>query len=437
MVRNLILVVLDATRKDVFDTYAQRLQDRADVAFTNCHSTAPFSVPSHASLFTGQIASEHDVHVFGPDYASVAPDDFLTTSLEHSAIIVTGNQWTDTSFGWDRFFDTHEYVHRDIIYPKVGRAENVSYLEFLTDAVGHDHPFKRFVNGAGWKLLQEFNQRSWPRPIDDGARRVVKRTLDHIRAADEPVIVFNNIMDVHRPLRRIPAFDDMLHEAGWFFDVHSVNPSKVMAENHPQTLADVSDDISVLRGLYDASVEYVDRVVAEYLDQIETMTGKETTVIVTADHGENLGYESERGHLFHTASMTEALLHVPMLVFNAPEAAPRGEVGGLVSHADLARLMYAITEDSWVDITSESIAAEKIGDTIDVDRYPWLKEIQEWWTRSIRRVYSDDGTAIEWDSTGDVFEWNVSVGASTESLVEELDAPPEWARDHFETDIWA
>jgi len=49
--RNVVVICLDTVRKDYFDRYAPRLQDRADVIYDQCRAVSSWSVPSHASMF--------------------------------------------------------------------------------------------------------------------------------------------------------------------------------------------------------------------------------------------------------------------------------------------------------------------------------------------------------------------------------------------------
>jgi len=60
--RNVVLIVLDTVRKDYFDEYAYRLQDRSDVTFSNCRAASSWSVPSHASMITGELPHVHGIH---------------------------------------------------------------------------------------------------------------------------------------------------------------------------------------------------------------------------------------------------------------------------------------------------------------------------------------------------------------------------------------
>ena len=71
----------------------------------------------------------------------------------------------------------------------------------MVSALGDDHLIKSLTNGATKQLLSLLNDYKFPRPVDDGA---------------EPWFLFNNSIEIHQPLRKLPQFDNSLHEAGWF-----------------------------------------------------------------------------------------------------------------------------------------------------------------------------------------------------------------------------
>ncbi|WP_435159099.1 alkaline phosphatase family protein [Haladaptatus sp. DFWS20] len=60
--RNVLLVCLDTVRADVFGEHANCLHRMADVSFTQCRAASSWTIPSHASMFTGQLPSVHGVH---------------------------------------------------------------------------------------------------------------------------------------------------------------------------------------------------------------------------------------------------------------------------------------------------------------------------------------------------------------------------------------
>lgn len=95
------------------------------------------------------------------------------------------------------------------------------------------------------------------------------------------------------------------------------------------------------RDLYDNEVHYSDKWVGELVDWVyEQPWGKDTVVIITADHGEGMG---ERNHYRHAYEVWESLVRVPLII-HVPGAegrrieVPRGAIDVAPTIADLMGL---------------------------------------------------------------------------------------------------
>jgi membrane-anchored protein YejM (alkaline phosphatase superfamily) len=109
--------------------------------------------------------------------------------------------------------------------------------------------------------------------------------------------------------------------------------------------------------LYGCAVEYLDRRVCQFIDQLQAGTDDDTT----ADHGEELGRETERtlGHKIPSAAIT----HVPLEIINPPPSWESRQMTELVSLLDLDQIISGILDDNEPTITREIAPAERLGDT--------------------------------------------------------------------------
>lgn len=98
----------------------------------------------------------------------------------------------------------------------------------------------------------------------------------------------------------------------------------------------ISDaDLAYVKGLYDGEVSFTDYQIGRVLDKVASLgILDDTLVIISADHGEELG---DHHHYFHhQASLYEGVLHVP-LIFKLPGKVPAGlRVATPVSLVDIA-----------------------------------------------------------------------------------------------------
>lgn len=407
MIRNIVLLCLDTVRKDYFDAYAKRLTDRADVVFEQCRAASCWSVPSHASMMTGRLPHGHGVDARYPLFESLDAAETLRSDLPaHEFVGVSANVYAGSAYGFDSLFDeftdvarTHRYVDgldipaylSDTTEPGLPEKGDV-VREILT----HPFPTQSLRNAAILQLEQWTTSgplSAVPTPLDDGGASVCRIALDRLREreAESPVFLFANLMEAHEPHRDTWQYDSELYSVPRGWDSTALNTwDAVDPTDETETALDR------YRDLYGAAIDYLDRIVSDLVERLREVTTRETTVILTADHGENLALPADDGHLGHVTSLTEAVLHVPLLIINPPAGFDPNE-GEYVSHLGLRELIRGIAHDETPSITRDRVPAEVIDITPGNDR---LRETDpEYWTRTLRCMY-DEQEKYEWDSRG-------------------------------------
>lgn len=400
MTRNIVLIVLDCVRKDYFDEFAPRLQELVDLSFEQCRAASAWSVPSHASMFTGELPHQHGVHTHNRDYSQLeVTDTFLSELDEYRTLGTSANVYAGSSFGFDSLFDEFSDVAPTHRFPEgldvrafgfESEAEGAAlYAKFLRAAIRHDHPVKSLGNGVLTKLYHLSRESPLPALLDDGASVVAKTARKQVKQSQEPFFQFINFMDAHGPLQHVMGYDRDLHSASNNWSSSDYDKWEVVAN-----IEDHDEYLERYRGLYGASIEYLDRKVSAFIETVQAATEKETTFVVTADHGENLGFPKDDYLLDHTSSLTEALLHVPLAVVNPPNDYPPFEFQ-YVSQLKLETLVTGLARSNMPDVSSDQVPAEVIGKTAGVE--PKDKRGDEWWNRMVRCVY-DEEQKFEWDS---------------------------------------
>lgn len=404
MNRNVVVVCLDTVRKDYFNRHCSSLLSMSDISFDECRTASSWSVPSHASMLTSDLPHEHGVHTYSPDFSQLAFEDtFLTDLPDHRLIGVSANSYASPVFGFDSFFDDFSFVSSSNRYPdaldpseffheSAGPTSNGAYLQ---RALSHEKPVRSVLNGAFQKIDSLIARTSIPKPYDDGCSAVLRETTSRVRETEEPFFAFVNLMDAHGPLRNVWQYDQALHDVPNNFDSRDLN---VLGINMDEEFDEYETELGYYRELYAAAIEYLDRQVAEFITRIQDVTERETTILITSDHGEQLvdGDTHRRfGHI--TPDLTEQLLHVPLEVINPP-ANTTAETTELFSHLHLGKFVTSCACDCEFEPDSRSVAAEVVG--IGVSNIPYDHERFEHWDRTVRCVY-DDGIKYVWDSNGD------------------------------------
>jgi len=406
--RNVVLVCLDAVRKDFFDEYARRLRDRAGVEYAQARAVSGWSVPSHASMFTGTLPHEHGIHTFNRDFSGLTREEtFLGELPDHEALGASANVYASDAFGFDGLFDAYRSVSPDRRFPEGLDAERwgqeadetglARYLAFLRSAVDHEHPLSSVANGVLVEIDDWLADAPFEKPLDDGANIVAREARRLVSAATEPFVLFTNFMDVHGPLTPVRAYDSTLYDAppSWSsraFDGRAVEHGEI---------DEIRDDIEHHRDLYAAATEYLDRVVDDLVDWLHANTDEETTVVVTADHGENLGYEADRRLFAHRSGLTEGLLHVPLLVLNPPEEID--PVTDYVSHLRLGDFVTGLANGTVPTVTDDVILAERIGFNVPVNPNATPLRDED---RAIRVAY-EGAAKYQWDSLGNRYRYQL------------------------------
>ncbi|KAA9410367.1 sulfatase [Haloarcula hispanica] len=415
MTRNIVLIVLDTVRKDYFDKYAPRIKEASDLSFNQCRSASSWSVPSHASIFTGKLPHQHGIHADSFDrtitYSSLdVSDTFLDDLDSHSTIGVSANPYANSFNGFDELFDNfNDVITHGSFFPEAFspyeffRDRNVdrsvrTYLSYLWHASRRDRAFKSVLNGF-WPFFNN-SPVSLPLPgiTDDGASAIAKTVLRRFRDVSQPHFTFVNFMDAHAPFRNLRHYDDSLHSVSDSWNSNALNKWEINKDGKgsEQYLANY-------RELYGASIDYLDRKVEVLIDDIQEGTEYETTFVITADHGHNLGYPADEGFIHHSGSLSEGVLHVPLEIINPPEGASEA-VTDIFTHLDIGDLLVDMANDRRLntDLFRDYVPAEVIGldGTGDPRNHRSFEEGEyEYWNRMIRVLY-DDMTKYEWDSLG-------------------------------------
>ena len=433
VMRNVVLCCLDSVRADVFAAVADRLRDRAELRYDGCRAASSWSAPSYASMLTGRLPHDHGVTTHDPSLASVEPSETFLADLDGYGLTgVSTNVFAGSAFGFDRFFDRFVDVTEATRFPegldpaafRSDRDGLRAYPAYLRAALAHDRPAASLANGAIGLLDTLSEDAPVPKPFDDGATAVIREGRRAVERTGEPFFLFTTFMEAHTPLRHVRGFDRALHDAprGFTTDERSVWELMDATDEHAEFLRH-------RRGLYAAAVDYLDRTLVPFVDRLVAETDRETTVVITADHGENQGYPWEEGRVRHKSSLSEGLLHVPLLVVNPPAGYPAVE-SGYVSQLELGRLLVAFARGETIDPTADRIVAEHAG----MSAGPEPPDSRAYWDRLMRAAYDDDRKVV-WDSLGGVAAYELD--RSRPCWQRRLDGEatvPEWARDRFRGD---
>ncbi len=330
---NVLLVVLDTARASrVYDPdLMPNLNQFAEGAatYTDAYTTAPWSLSSHASMFTGNYTSTHRTHADNPQFEPETTP--LATRLDdagYETLAYSNNFWVSPSFGFDAGFDSYR-VGWELFEGGEGFAEVGKENRSVSDRVRAFLPKLRSRDGLKTLANVLYLVTLWDR-YDSGARRTTRRAERWVSGTDEPFFVFLNYHEPHldydapdeyiaevTPDGMSPPSADEVNQEAWAYVTGEVEMDE--------------SDFRRLRLLYDAELRYLDSRLGQLFDTLER-EGKlsETLVVVTSDHGENLG---DHDLMAHQYCLYDTLMHVPLII-RGPGVEP-GTREGLVELRDL------------------------------------------------------------------------------------------------------
>jgi arylsulfatase len=307
---NIAVVVLDTLRYDSFKEHFGWLEGRR---FTNAYSTSHWTVPAHASLYTGYYPSEINVHGKSMDLdceLPVLPERFQ--SKGYTTQLLTSNPQIYIWDGWQRGYDNavgpsnidpsdEDIVDWDEFYAKDHDSTVGKYLHALTYCVTSDSPTLRSI-WSGFKN-HDFKRTSdnpllrlmWNGLKGSSTKSSSASMLERLSAMDigSNEFLFLNIMDTHTPYDPPEEYTDLQ------------TPLDVVTGDGFAGKVDNPDE---LRQVYDDSVRYLS-------DQYQTLyqkLEKEFDYIITlSDHGEMLG---ENGMWNHSYGLYPELVRVPLVI---------------------------------------------------------------------------------------------------------------------------
>ena len=298
--QNVVLITLDTVRAANLSSYGYSRQttpnldrfSQRGVVFEDAFSTAPWTLPSHASMFTGrwphELSADHDTPL-DATYPTLA--EFLRDRGYATGGFVANLKYCGASTGLSRGFQHYEDYSRSI-----GQLASSSTL---MRTVADNFRIRRLLQND-----EHLNRIS-------GAE-ISARAIEWIDAQqDAPFFAFLNYFDAHEPYLPPPPFDRQFG-AGRRNGRHSPlhhwlwNPA---VRHRPLDDAVRQEEIDA----YDGGLASLDAEVGRFLDALESrdLLGN-TYVVITSDHGEEF---AEHGVYEHGYSLYRPSVQVPLIIF--------------------------------------------------------------------------------------------------------------------------
>jgi len=313
-VKNLIVVLIDTLHPDTLSCYNPEITTTPvfaqlaaeSVLVERAYSTSNWTRAAVATLMTGLYPSEHGITTF--DHALAPEADTLAEALRqngfHTAAFVT-NAMVSREYGFQQGFDLFYEAYKDpeVIeqtFPPGSGTAAAGDVRLPIQAPPVDAPreLPRF--------LPRFDQ-ILPRIDQWLAERPEQRFFCYVHTVDphEPYSPPEPFLEAMK--QRAPEVGQLSNFSFGRYEAGRITPS--------------ATDVSRLRHLYQAEVEYTDHYLGKLVERLEQAGALENTLLViVSDHGEEF---YEHAGFLHGWTLHEHQVHIPLL-FRAPGRLPAG-----------------------------------------------------------------------------------------------------------------
>ncbi len=292
---NIVLITLDTVRADHLSAYGydqpttpnlERLACRG-VLFENAVAPSSWTLPSHASIFTGLLPHQHGANTIIP--LSETPRTLAEVMQSHgyetagfSSNLYYGLAGWGINQGFSVYDDDGSLLRHNLASTLLGRVlHDPIYFNFIRP----DFYFRRNAKELNGEILY------WAR---------------HRPA--RPFFLFINYFDAHYPYQAPSPYTARFGPSP---DVQIRQPNTLEYGYPPRPLS-AGEQAALITG-YDNCLAYLDAQVGDLVASFASQPELENTIwIITSDHGESFG---EHGTYDHGWDLYREVLHVPLIMF--------------------------------------------------------------------------------------------------------------------------
>lgn len=301
--QNVVFIVMDSLRRDKLEVYNDEVDFTENIdgfakdatVFDDVVAQSCWTLPSHASMFTGMYPWEHG-----------ATQRNLNLDVEEDLLVERFNEegYDTACFSINGFLKDHSGLVEG--FDKVENFGLSDKFEFVNKIEGlvekwlqTESRFKKTLLSMGDTIFHYWgSEMRETEEVLDSAEEFIEDS--------ENFFVFMNLMDAHEPYH--PPKD---------YKKKHVEKNSICQDPTDYYSGKKDVDFDEVHEHYNASVDYMDDQIGRFFEYLkENNLWEDTTVILTSDHGQMLGEEQHYGHQY---SLHEKLTSVPLIAKDAEE----------------------------------------------------------------------------------------------------------------------
>lgn len=373
---NVLCISMDSVRADDVSFLSQKndttphlneLGSRSAV-YEKAISPSTWTLPVHASFFTGKYPLEHGI---------------LDGGRELGSEKTLGEQFNEAGYQTEAFYRNSWFEFGEILR---GFSVQRDSSSSGPDMSGWRSYIKKGLKKASIDELAYKLYLYQQRPHED--ETTVERAIERLNKVGEPFLFFVHLNDAHYQYHPPKSLENRFSSASkrslrW----NQLYWQNRIFENKEQYWAGnwspksgISDR---MRELYRAEILKVDQLINDLTDALKSNNQFENTIIVVfGDHGDNFGEDGIYGHHF---SVADSLIRVPLLVYDPTNQIESGRKEEIVQLNDIYSTLLSLCGIDDSATTSSIDFSQRSRDTAytyyhiveDTHLLPMIKNVNE------------------------------------------------------------
>lgn len=308
-IKHIFLITIDALRADHVGYIGKKMLtpnidklSKNGTIFTRAFANGPGTNQSFPSILTSSYFLMHDGYFLSKKYETVAE---ALHKKGYQTCAFHSNPFLSSNFGWSRGFNEfHDFMDK-IQSPSAFITQRNKKNKLEMNSLARSRNFLGkiskidFVNNSFKKIFYRFNECSVPYIESKELNQHIFKWLDD--HSHQKFFLWIHYMDPHFPYIPPEEFSKINRKSAFAFN-NSINLK------HPST-----NDLHILRKLYEGEVRYVDNSLGSLLTKVkEKLLCENSIIIILSDHGESFMEHNKYGHT--PEIMYNDVLHVPLII---------------------------------------------------------------------------------------------------------------------------
>ena len=316
--KNILFIVLDTLRaKEVlenikkFKFFSKLMKD--GIVYKKAIAPSNWTLPSHASIFTGLYPLEHGVNRV---YDSLRKSPFnlpvLLKKAGYRTLLITNNNFISSEYKF--IYGFNKYINLSAEHNEVKIKTPEEFLNAIKDSKNISdclNSFLEFLRHADHTMLG-FNK-------DRNTKITTEILIDLIKSEKYLLnkhFIFVNYMENHefyRPFSHYCLGTSISNFVSLIYYLKEVRPKYYTEYAFFNSINLSKKSINFLRKLYLDTIYYIDKTLLKLFKTMESEGSLDSTVlIVTSDHGNEHFEHSILGHSKH---LYNTISHVPLFIY--------------------------------------------------------------------------------------------------------------------------